>query len=87
MNHWEPKVDIHQPTIAYDKVSKEFVSDTNSLFVELENKNLKCNVCGREMSFRNKWQDMRNHVETHIEGLSYPCHICDKKYRSKNLYI
>ena len=27
---------------------------------------------------------IREHVETHIDGLSYPCQFCDKTFRSRN---
>ena len=41
-----------------------------------------CGVCGKtgDKSKRN----MRNHVETHIDGLSFPCQSCDKIFRSRN---
>ena len=41
----------------------------------------RCTVCGREIHDR---RDMRRHVETHIEGLSYPCNLCDAVKRSSN---
>ena len=31
-----------------------------------------------------KISNMKNHVETHIEGLSYSCPICSKMFSSKN---
>ena len=43
----------------------------------------KCTVCGKgtkEVARRN----MRSHIETHIEGLSYPCSQCDVVSRSRN---
>ena len=27
---------------------------------------------------------MKEHVERHIDGLSYPCQFCDKTFRSRN---
>ena len=41
----------------------------------------KCNVCGKTTTAK---QIMDYHVETHIEGLSYPCKICGKCFRSSN---
>ena len=32
----------------------------------------------------NKLFNMKEHVEIHIEGLSYPCQLCNKTFRSKN---
>ena len=45
------------------------------------NGELECTVCrkiGKDV------RNMRRHAETHIEGLSYSCNICDKSFRSKN---
>ena len=42
----------------------------------------KCNLCGKES--RGKSSDMRKHVETHLEGLSYPCQQCGKTFRSNS---
>ena len=39
----------------------------------------KCVVCGKISSRR---AHMRNHTETHIEGLSYPCNQCGKVSRT-----
>ena len=40
-----------------------------------------CTDCGKAAP---NIRDMRNHVETHIEGLAYPCKVCGKEYRSNN---
>ena len=42
----------------------------------------KCTYCGK---IGDKFKShMKNHIETHLEGLSFPCHLCDKTFRSKN---
>jgi len=41
-----------------------------------------CGYCGKAGD-RNIVH-MRNHVETHMEGLSFPCQSCDKKFRTRN---
>ena len=41
----------------------------------------KCKVCGKET--KNK-SDIARHIETHIEGVSYPCNICEAVPRSSN---
>ena len=33
----------------------------------------------------NKLFNMKEHVEIHIEGLSYPCQLCNKTFRSKTV--
>ena len=40
-----------------------------------------CKVCGKEGHGSN----IKNHIEAnHMEGLSVPCNICDKMFRSRN---
>jgi len=39
-----------------------------------------CNVCGR---ISTKKQNMRHHVETHIEGISHKCRLCSKTFNVK----
>jgi hypothetical protein len=34
-----------------------------------------CKVCGKTTKHKNL---MKNHAETHIEGISHTCHICSK---------
>ena len=42
----------------------------------------KCTYCGK---IGDKFKShMKNHIETHLEGLSFPCHLCDKIFRSRN---
>ena len=43
---------------------------------------LKCRQCGKEKKVQRR--DMRNHVETHLEGLSFDCQLCGKIFRSRN---
>ena len=41
----------------------------------------KCTVCGKTAKTK---QNMKSHIETHLEGLSYPCNQCGKVSRSSN---
>ena len=46
--------------------------------------NYHCKICRKMCGM---WlTNARNHIETHLEGLSFPCHICGKTYRSRNTY-
>ena len=50
----------------------------------------RCTVCGKtsdsDKHQRSKKTNMMNHVETHLEGLSYSCPLCQKSFRSKNSF-
>ena len=40
-----------------------------------------CNVCGKEGQSMN----VQHHIESHhLEGISLPCNLCEKTYRSRN---
>ena len=41
----------------------------------------KCTVCGK---LGKKRQTTSRHVESHLEGVSHPCNLCDKVSRSSN---
>ena len=41
-----------------------------------------CKVCGKEGS----WSQIRNHIESnHITGISIPCDLCGKSFKSRNI--
>ena len=40
-----------------------------------------CKICGKTAT---KTTNIKNHIETHLEGISYPCTICSKSFRFKN---
>ena len=46
----------------------------------------KCLFCGKiDKSNRSKGnlQNIRNHVETHLQGISYQCTMCEMTFRSR----
>ena len=59
-----------------DKVVDEYIETTSD-------GNLKCSFCGK---LSGKRQNIRSHVETHLEGISYPCPSCEKTFRSRNTF-
>ena len=40
----------------------------------------RCKICGKTAP-RN--HNIRNHAETHIEGMSHACHICSKTFPNR----
>jgi len=47
-----------------------------------ENGDFLCNICGKVGGKIIK--NMKNHIETHLEGISLTCSVCDKNFRSRN---
>ena len=41
-----------------------------------------CNLCGKNSG--RQVGHCRNHIETHLEGLSFNCPVCEKTFRSRN---
>ena len=73
------------------QVSSENVDElerTIEQYIETdEDGKLKCTFCGKEAFGKNRGTARSNlgkHVETHLEGLSFSCHLCDKTFRSRH---
>ena len=64
----------------------EISEKINQNLVQEEDGTLSCGVCGKRGDAGNKSQKfiMQRHLETHLEGLSYPCSACGKTFRSRN---
>ena len=75
------------------KVSSEDTSEirkTLQQYMETDTAgNFRCTICGKESVESHRGsakRNLENHIETHLEGLSYPCQICGKTFRSKNAF-
>ena len=59
-------------------------SEIDSKFEELvvkENNTWRCTVCEKTSNAR---FNIKRHLEIHLSGLSYDCHLCGKNFRSSN---
>ena len=59
-----------------DKKIKELTDKINGVFT--------CKVCGKTAKDKTH---LRNHIETHMEGLSFPCAFCEKTFRSRHSLV
>ena len=76
-------------TVAVNEMDmKDVISRINQYMEECSDGSFKCAVCGK-ISTKSihrgvQKQNMEKHIETHLEGLTYTCPICDKTFRSRN---
>ena len=57
------------------KINQHIVKDADGTY--------SCGMCGKKSGHIGH---LKNHIETHMEGLSYPCQSCDKTFRSRNSF-
>ena len=65
--------DIHNLEELDQKVEESYSKDSNGFYA--------CHYC--EKSFKQRGH-IKEHVETHFEGLAFPCSFCDAVLRSRN---
>merc|ERR1712218_734528 len=68
-------------------VSSEYISDVQNTVQQYMEKdaagNAKCIICGKQ-AVDGRLRNLEYHIETHLEGLSFPCQLCGKTFRSRN---
>ena len=68
-----------------DLNTEEIDQKIEEYLVRAEDGTYSCGVCGKAGdNTKTQRRNMRNHVETHMEGLSCPCQSCDKIFRSRH---
>ena len=80
---------VKTETSAIVKIDEDTASDIDEIEARIAQNVLKnsdgtfsCKLCGKSGG-KNKVH-MKNHVETHLEGLSFLCQHCGKTFRSRN---
>ena len=73
------------------EVSSEDVNEiekTIQQYIETdEDGKFKCSLCGKEAVGKNRGTARSNlgkHIETHLEGLSFPCQLCGKTFKTRH---
>ena len=80
-----PKLERSNNIISLNTTQNDEVYATiNENLEVLDGGHFKCRLCGKDSlgMKRNARQNMKNHVETHLEGLTYTCQHCGKEFRS-----
>ena len=91
----QPPIALDKETVSATKTEKlvpvDFskilaAADIDSMIerIDVADNILKCTVCGKESKGMKAKTILRQHIETHIEGLSHPCNQCDTVTRTSN---
>ena len=85
-NHIYPKNSVSLNTTEMSEIDAKLMEYLEPLDVG----HFRCTICGKDSTGQTRTRtmaerkaNMKKHVETHIEGLSYPCQLCGKEFRSK----
>ena len=75
----------YRPPAFESEVDVEKLDQKIKELTSFQEKKSICKLCGKELFGRNRNQNMADHIENHIEGLSFKCLQCSKLYRTRNL--
>ena len=79
-------VDAGKLLVPLDTNREDLKAQLESMMIKAEDGEIKyiCRICGKTAKGKD-WgtakKDMRRHIETHMEGLSYSCNQCGKVFR------
>ena len=59
------------------------LKETINEMIIKDNDSFRCKTCGKGDK---RLDNMKKHVEIHIDGIAYDCPLCDKTFRSKSSY-
>ena len=62
------------------KTIEELDQKIQSYYVKIDGKGFQCIIC---KYCSNKRFNMKEHIDTHLEGLSIPCHTCGRSFKSR----
>ena len=70
------------PTSAFSQDIDHISAEISKHIERLVDGTYKCALCGKTS---NQNSNIRTHIETHMEGLQFPCQICGKTFRSRQV--
>ena len=82
MNEVSESQEYAAAKIIEDNIEHEELDNKIEEMIEKHGSIWKCKICGKT-STKQK-QDIQRHVETHIEGMSHACHICNRTLPTRN---
>ena len=85
------KPEIHERSIsvdAKDMLFEEMIDKINEYLEESFDGSYKCTLCGKlstkTLAKSLQKENMSRHIETHLEGLTFTCEICQKTAKTRN---
>jgi len=69
-------------TISTNAAVKNVKEKVNEYLERCSDGSYRCTVCGKTKNNRNAAQNLRNHIQTHLEGLSFSCDLCQRNFTS-----
>ena len=77
--------------VAADTDKKELKAIISSMIVDHNNGTLSCEICGKVKEMKDGKMpfaklDMSRHIESHIDGISFPCHHCGKISKNRRTH-
>ena len=72
--------------VSFDPYTEDLKVKISSMIEEVDDgiNNRKCKVCQKTTKSGTQRQAMERHIETHIEGVSHTCNLCQKVSRSSS---
>ena len=100
MNHMKKETKLQPRNLISSGDNSPYMNDAERTVIPMSSDNLKdidmkiweniekdpcgmyrCTVCGK---MDKKTTNIKEHVEKHVEGLSFPCNLCEKVFRSRH---